>query len=343
MKKLSINSATVKKKKERIEELYTTGIHDRKKIAQSAHTKLEIVDAVLDEFLKEERAVDQILAQQRIYAENEKNSSRVETVDIVVKEPKEDSKMTFITSIDAPKHSYADISVSEEQPVDMYEYMPVGLVDNRHTFPRTVHWFIFDTLNDNDLSNFQYQEEEVDAFITKHIPFENGTAKKGLKVYVSGLQSTLTSLFKVCLNRKVNLIVMHYNPNTQKYVGQDVLIGLDHNDPVPASMVKLLYNVRKASTYHCQLNELDANDKFYDVEFVKQGMARTWWERKKIFCKSMEDAYNVFMQYSMNVVKIQKANSETEYQLFVHENRRNMNTNEYADPWAIKTLQKAYF
>ena len=332
--KLSMNNPKVLKAKEKIEELYAAGIHDKQQLAQYARTNLDIVEFVLSEVLQEERFVDRILAQQRVYAKNEA-LNELEPA----KEKEEVMKVEVAKTARKASTENEEVSIVGESPMEIFDYLPIGLMDYG-ALPRSAKTFIFDKLSNAEFFDFDYQESVISEFIAKYIHFgDDGTPQMGIKAYVwdsNICAAPVASLIKVAMKKGISLKLMHWNPSEAKYFAQEILTGKVYNDAT-LKLGSLLYNIRKASLFHCSLEELVSQDVIYDCEMVKQNPEHTWWVRKKVFCKALQEVYQVFIQYSMQIPSVKNPNGDTMFQLYLHKNTK------VGESYNTETIQKSYF
>ena len=98
----------------------------------------------------------------------------------------------------------------------------VGLIKDRHFMP--CDDFIFDYVPTEKMFDFNYLDSIVSKFILDKIGIQTvdnvNYANRDLYVYVTGLQSALGSLMKMCKIYNVSLTLLHYNKDTNKYEPQ---------------------------------------------------------------------------------------------------------------------------
>ena len=117
------------------------------------------------------------------------------------------AKASKISEVEAEALSNRTIRVLNKPETSVVK---CGLIADRHDMP--VSDFVFSRSLDSDLMfDFDRQYRMVEAFIRLRIKFENGVPNKEIQCYVSGLQSPLVTLIRVCNDLKVRLTIMHYN------------------------------------------------------------------------------------------------------------------------------------
>ena len=166
-----------------------------------------------------------------------------------------------------------------------------GLIIDRHPMP--VNKYIFkDDIDSELMFNYESMENIVDKFISDNITFnKNGESNEILIVYVSGLQCALSSLFKVCHNRKVNLNIMHYNTQTQKYVQQEVLSygNVDINN----KFAYISKDVKEMYLYNDCTYENILNNTFYALYMYCNNTIK----KNLVLFKNFEDIWDVYSDY----------------------------------------------
>ena len=126
-----------------------------------------------------------------------------------------------------------------------------GLVEDRHIMPTMNHIFQ-SPISSSLMFNFEIQEEMVRDFIQENIKFNSeGVAEEDLVVYVTGLQSVLASVIKICFEKKVNLTLNHYNRDTKKYAPQIVwdCFGDRREKEISTDLDKLVYEFNSVQLY----------------------------------------------------------------------------------------------
>lgn len=96
-----------------------------------------------------------------------------------------------------------------------------GLCKNRHDMP--VSKYVFDTLNEKEIDDPKYIENRATGFINAYVRPKPTMPSKTLVLYCTGFALALSTIIKVCVQNKINLITMHWNPNTESYVPQTTI------------------------------------------------------------------------------------------------------------------------
>ena len=96
-----------------------------------------------------------------------------------------------------------------------------GLCRNRHDMP--VNKYIFDTLNEEEIDNPKYIESRALGFINAYVRPKPTMPAKTLVLYCTGFALALSTIVKVCIQNRVNLLTMHYNPHTNSYTPQNTV------------------------------------------------------------------------------------------------------------------------
>lgn len=178
----------------------------------------------------------------------------------------------------------------------------VGLVEDRHNMP--VDKFIFDSIDSDLMFNYQRMENIINDFIDKNITFdENGYSNELLTIYLTGLQCALSSAFKVCHNRHVNLRVMHYNTDTHKYASQDVInYG---NRVIKRSPFEPLINSKESIyLYKCTEEEILELESFYSITKVLYlDNTRNIDKEELIFVKDFDSIWEIYPELVKEIRK----------------------------------------
>lgn len=225
---------------------------------------------------QEEKSEDQIAYEKIVIGsvEKEKDFNKIEEPEVDVTE--------FVGS-DTPiskciKESYTifDIGRFELEQINSSNGVECVLIGGRHDSP--VEKSIFrHSLSDDLIFDYIRQEDIINDFIDQECK-----EHKSLIVYISGLQTTLASLIKVCFNRKITLTLMHYSTeSTSKkniYVPQIVcnfestssyVKQLDRNHPVFLHGIKAKDIVAgKELTCICLNKKDDSKDKMKIITMI---------------------------------------------------------------------------
>lgn len=162
------------------------------------------------------------------------------------------------TSAVNTEQSTAETIPSNETITSICSYwIPCVLVGDRHEIPVHVNKAIFrKALTSELMSNYDGIEGVINAFINNVLKDE----KHGIQCYVTGVQAPLAALIKVCNQRKINLILMHYNPNTGDFHAQTIWDQFDgYIDPkkdISYAYSAFLKAHSYASIYNCNLHNI---------------------------------------------------------------------------------------
>ena len=96
-----------------------------------------------------------------------------------------------------------------------------GLCRNRHDMP--VNKYIFDTLSEKEMEDPKYIESRALGFINAYVRPKPTMPAKTLVLYCTGLALALSTVVKICIQNKVNLLTMHWNPHTNSYTPQNTV------------------------------------------------------------------------------------------------------------------------
>lgn len=134
-----------------------------------------------------------------------KETNIADTQDADVSDDASTDNSDLIKDIDIP-----------EVPLGAY-WVPCVLVADRHEMPVKVSKAIFKyALSPELMSNFDGIDGVINTFIDNVFKGKN----HGIQCYVTGIQAPLAALVKICCERKINLILMHYNPTRSTYETQ---------------------------------------------------------------------------------------------------------------------------
>ena len=151
-------------------------------------------------------------------------------------------------------------------------YIKCGLIKNRHQMP--VDLYIFNnTLLNNQILDYDYLDDTINKFIDEYIKFDNnGNALSALKIYTTGLQSALTSVIKICSERKIGLDVLHYDPEKNTYTVQKVFESYNLED-----IIHLKGHSDMIYLFECSDKHLKNTDEIYECKFIvyKRGTSRS--------------------------------------------------------------------
>lgn len=173
---------------------------------------------------------------------------------------------------------------------------------DRHFVPKEVYTndAIFEHRELDDIFDFEFIDNCIYSFIYDHIHFDqNGVADADLICYVSGLQTFLCALCRICTELHINLTLMHrcYADKITGYKAQVFSSGY----PVTG------INVDFDEAYSYKLSEeISSLDNLCVVERHLVAPDGTVSKKSGIFCNE-EDAWNLFKMiaqtdYNSNVV-----------------------------------------
>jgi len=156
----------------------------------------------------------------------------------------------------------------------------VGMINGRHDMP--VDIFIFDNVSDSLMVDFPRQHQKACSRIQEILDSKtsNSTAKN-LIVYVTGLTSVLASVIRACLDLKVNLRLLHWNPNRGKYYPQDIFTEFGDNKSVKNLCPPQLENIPCRQLFTCGCT---------GVEFAKRGYG---YQITEIYTKTNKNSNGV--------------------------------------------------
>ena len=96
-----------------------------------------------------------------------------------------------------------------------------GLCRNRHDMP--VNKYIFDTLTEKEINDPKYIESRALGFVNAYVRPKPTMPAKTLVLYCTGFALALSTIVKICVQNKVNLLTMHWNPHTDSYTPQNTV------------------------------------------------------------------------------------------------------------------------
>ena len=107
------------------------------------------------------------------------------------------------------------------------QILNMGLVAGRHDIPasQTKEGFIFDRkLTPAELTNPCWLEDIVSDNLKQII--DNDADNVELRLTVTGLTVTLVAVINMCIKLGIDLILLHYDRDTNKYFTQEVITNL---------------------------------------------------------------------------------------------------------------------
>lgn len=192
------------------------------------------------------------------------------------------------------------IKKEEEQKISVGEYKKINtrgnvvectLVSKRHDPVSGVKLNVFETFDTKLMFDYSKQEEIMKEFIDKNFTFKNGKSEQILKIFCTGIQCALGSALKVCFERNVPVILMHWNNMTCRYVSQEITGKIENviePNPVLRYFTDLytinpndVINLKKHDTFY--LITVVYNNQKTNVIFIDEDEA--WLEYRKILGK----------------------------------------------------------
>lgn len=141
----------------------------------------------------------------------------------------------------------------------------VGMIDGRHDLPVTE--FMFSSVDNNLIIDYNRQYEmachRIKA-LTKNEP-----AGKTIIMYVTGLGSVLASIIRACADLKVQLVLMHYCPNSNSYASQVMPIQGDNIATTDNIMPPQLSDITCRNMYTCGCTALEFVQKGCGYELIE--------------------------------------------------------------------------
>lgn len=213
-------------------------------------------------------------------------------------------------------------------PVGNGARIKCGLVKDRHDLPTKL--YIFNSALDEQLMfNYKAQLEICERFINDNIKFnENGDACQDIVCYVTGLQCALAAFIKACRDKKVNLILRHYNSRFTKYAYQS--IWNDFGETYPEYMASLIGQASAVYTYNNRLSEIDTKHLYTVCVVVYDDNAPI---TTIYICGSLSDAYRI----NYTVVEDLMYKYTGEYQVYLDERTLNSKESGYISERILKT------
>lgn len=169
----------------------------------------------------------------------------------------------------------------------------VGMIAGRHPMP--VNTYIFDNVYGKMLTDFNRQYDFAYNRIKELVDNHYGSDYDGCKIlvmYVTGLTSVLATIIKACMDLKINLRLLHYNPNRGIYMAQNILTQFGSMDDInicPAQLQNL--SCRRLYTYGCTGEQFVTRGFGYElIEYIcKNGLTQ---DKDITLFVSQDDAWN---------------------------------------------------
>lgn len=128
-------------------------------------------------------------------------------------EPEEETKEEAGAEEDIPI-VFKDIIPVEQDTSDFV----CGLIKDRHVEIPTDKYIFYKAFAKGFINDYNKQYKYAAEFFTSN----NIASGRKVVCYISGLQCALATLMKLCTDRKVDLDLMHWNPETRQYQKQEV-------------------------------------------------------------------------------------------------------------------------
>lgn len=159
-------------------------------------------------------------------------------------------------------------SDDKKKSFDNTRIIKVGLIRNRHIMP--VDNFIFDSIPDDMIFDFDWMDKTVRNFILSNINFvtredEVTVPDKKLYVYVTGLSSALASVIKICSELCINLTLFHFDTKSGSFLPQ--IIFENFKQSKNRMIGNIFKNNGKVIFTDCTFNDI-FNSEFYLIEMV---------------------------------------------------------------------------
>lgn len=205
---------------------------------------------------------------------------------------KEDNTNNIINEAPADEANQYNVIFTKD------DYVEAQLIRERHDAPCTK--YIFDKIDDKLMFDYDALDEIVRRFIKANIKFENGVAKNGLMVYISGLVCVSASVIKVCAEMKVNLFFRHYNLSNHNYEVQTIFDSFgDTSAEIPKLLTRLTSkkHIKDIIAYRCTAEEILANNKnIYSliINTLPEDVTGDIVYSSVYITLSLDDAYDLF-------------------------------------------------
>lgn len=166
------------------------------------------------------------------------------------------------------KYSESSDDKKESLSFDNTRIIKVGLIRNRHIMP--VDNFIFDSIPDDMIFDFDWMDKTVKDFILSNINFINikdGVIipDKKLYVYVTGLSSALASVIKICSELCINLTLFHFDTKSGTFIPQVIFEAFKQSKN--RLVGNIFKNNGKVVFTDCSFNDI-FDSEFYLIEMV---------------------------------------------------------------------------
>lgn len=238
-------------------------------------------------------------------------------------------------SVDIVDINTCNEDITDLQPVNVNSTVRVGLVAERHPMP--VDDFIFkNRISSNLMFDYARLERMCREYIEDTIDFdENGCGKQTLVVYVTGIQCVLSSLIKVTNEMKVNLILRHYNSDTNSYA-RHVIWNQFGSSNIPDEICKLFTNTTNSYVFNCTIDELYNNKSLVKISkvYYRDVAYKNIDHIDTILTKNIDDAFYLMKNH------IEKANEKDQKMIIFAKGYKMHNGSYYEDGFDIKLQTK---
>ena len=243
---------------------------------------------------------------------------------------------TILTTTETVVAENVNVGTAEDFDVGLNLYpignglhIKCGLVKERHEMPCQL--YVFDeALSEQLMFDYKAQLTTCEHFIDSNIKFnKDGSACQDIVCYVTGIQCALAAFIKACHNKKVNLILRHYNSRFTKYAYQS--IWSEFGEPYPDYVASLIGQSLAAYTYGHRLSEIDTSH-LYTVCVVTYD-ANNAPITVIYICSTLADAYRV--NYTIVEDLMYKHNGS--YQIYLEERTLNSKESGYTSEKILKT------
>lgn len=232
---------------------------------------------------------------------------------------------------------YDDVEVDQKEetetairPVGHGEQLKCGLVKERHDMPTDLYVFN-EALDEKLMFDYQAQLDICEHFIETYA-YSNGKPIKDIVLYVTGIQCALASFIRACSNKRVNLILRHYNAANGKYRYQSIWsefgYGYDNR------LASLIGQAKSVHSVGCNIDEVDTT-KFYAVSVIKRTFDAYGQQNSEIdlyICSQLSEAY----QFNYTIIE-KLINTDSSYLVFLNECRLNSKGTAYTTETVLRS------
>ena len=195
-------------------------------------------------------------------------------------------------------------NINKEIVFDQTRAIKAGLVNNRHVVP--VDEFIFDSVPEDKLFDFDWMEETAKEFLLKRIDFINDNqgriiGSKKLHLYVTGLSSALAAVIKVCSELSINLTLYHFDFSSNIYKFQKIFESFKQmKNHLIGDIFK---NNGKVILKDCSLSDINLKE-FYLIEKVNfDSTDISNRERDYYICKEYSNFWRLYGETCAEITK----------------------------------------